>query len=721
MSAIFGLVRVNGDGLPRHALATMRSAAAAHGGDGSGAWTGSSAGLGQQLKRVTPEDASERQPLVSRDRMRVLVSDGRIDNRRELAGQLGLPRPSPDVPDSAFIMAAYERWGDDCADHLIGSFSFAVWDERRKRLLLARSPFGAKPVFFHQAADFVAFATMPRALFALPGVPRKLCLSSVADNLILVPPEPGASLFHGIRSLEPGHAVTVDHRGCRVREFWRPELRHELRLGRDEEYVAAFTELFNRVVADQLRSLTPVGVLMSGGLDSTSVAAMAAPLLARRGERLAAFTGAPRAGFREPDAPDWLVDEAPLAGTVAARYENIDLSVIRAKGLFLDGLDRYFDAAEMPYEGTASRVWYEEIMAEAQRRGIGVLLTGKCGNLTVSWNGGGLLRSLVSAGRWPAAWREARDRAPGGRARPAARVLASGGLIPQLPSGAQLAITRWRGNDDPLLARENWWAPVSPIHPEFAREQAVAARSRARACDHWLMRRIDTPASRLRRLMYDVHHISGVNGACSARYGVDIRDPTADTRIAEFCLSLPEEQYRRGGVPRSLIRRAMADRLPTEILVDERRGIDTADWFERLSGARVAVHEELRLLEQSETAAAVLDLPRMRRLADRFDAPAADLQQRMLDYRYVLERGLMTGRFLRWFDGGNALPDPVRRGWRGSPRRPPRPTTATRAGRGGKTARRLRPPTSRGTAPDAPRRTSARTDTPVAQGTCPRR
>ena len=105
----------------------------------------------------------------------------------------------------------------------------------------------------------------------------------------------------------------------------------------------------------------------------------------------------------------------------------------------------------------------------------------------------------------------------------------------------------------------------------------------------------------------------------------------------------------------------MADRLPPEILADARRGIDSADWFERLSRARIAVHEELRLLEQSETAAAVLDLPRMRRLADRFDAPAADLQQRMLDYRFVLERGLMTGRFLRWFDGGNALPDPVRR------------------------------------------------------------
>ena len=119
-----------------------------------------------------------------------------------------------------------------------------------------------------------------------------------------------------------------------------------------------------------------------------------------------------------------------------------------------------------------------------------------------------------------------------------------------------------------------------------------------------------------------VQRLAGVNGAFQALYGTDVRDPTADARIAEFCLSLPEEQFRSGGVSRRLIRRAMADRLPAEILASPRRGIDTADWFERLSGARARVFEALRLLEQSETASAVLDLPRMRRLADQLDQPA---------------------------------------------------------------------------------------------------
>jgi len=651
LSAIFGLVRVDGDGLPGQALEAMSSAQADHGGDGGGIWALGGAGLGQQLKFVTPEDRFERQPLVSPDGLRVLVSDGRIDNRPELCGELGLPWPVRAVPDSAFILAAYERWGTDCGQHLVGSFSFALWDAGQKRLLVARSPFGAKQVFFHQAAGFFAFATMPRALFALPGVPRRLCLESIADSLILVPLEPGASLFQGIRSLEPGHVLTVDRRGCQVRAFWRPELRHELRLRRDEEYVEAFTERFDRVVADHLRSLSPVGVLMSGGLDSTSVAATAAPLLARRGERLAAFTAAPRDGFREPGAPNWLVDEAPLASTVAARYENVDLSVIRTEGLFfLDRLDRFFDAAEMPWEAPACRVWYESIMAEAQCRGIRVLLTGKCGNWTISWNGSGLIRSLVGTGRWAAAWRETRALAPTSRVRPAASALVRGGLIPQLPWRVQLAIARRRQGDDPLIASEAWWAPLSPIHPEFARAQSVAERSRARGYDHWVRRRIDTPERRCDRLMH-VQRLTGINSACQALYATDIRDPTADARIAEYCLSLPEEQYRRMGISRWLIRRAMADRLPAEILASPRRGIDTADWFERMSGARTRVFDTLHLLEQSQTASTVLDLPRMRRLAEQMDRPAADPVQRMMDYRHVLERGLMMGRFLRWFEG----------------------------------------------------------------------
>jgi asparagine synthase (glutamine-hydrolysing) len=179
----------------------------------------------------------------------------------------------------------------------------------------------------------------------------------------------------------------------------------------------------------------------------------------------------------------------------------------------------------------------------------------------------------------------------------------------------------------------------------------VAERSRARACDHWLRRGSDTPAARRFRLM-DLQRDTGINSGYSALFGVDIRDPTADPRVAEFCLSLPEDQYCRSGVSRWLIRRAMADRLPAEILTSRRNGTPAADWFARRGGARARVCDELAVLERNETARAVLDLPRMRRLADRMDQPPAGQEQHTFDYSLVLQRGLMVGRFLRWFEDG---------------------------------------------------------------------
>ena len=207
MSAIFGLVAVGGDWLPGRALEAMRSALADHGGDGGGVWALGGAGLGQQLKLATPEDRFERQPLVSPDGLRVLVSDGRIDNRPELCRELGLRRA--DRPGFGVHPGRVRALGHRLRQHLVGSFSFAIWDAGLQRLLLVRSPFGAKPLFFHQAADFVAFATCPGRSSRSPACRAGCAWRAIADSLILVPMEPGTSLFRDIGSLEPGHALTV--------------------------------------------------------------------------------------------------------------------------------------------------------------------------------------------------------------------------------------------------------------------------------------------------------------------------------------------------------------------------------------------------------------------------------------------------------------------------------------------------------------------------------
>ncbi|HEV8711261.1 MAG TPA: hypothetical protein VGX03_00330 [Candidatus Binatia bacterium] len=183
MSAITGLFHFNNQLVTTADLERMNETLAAHGPDGSGLWRHGPIGLAQRLRCVTQEDRFEQQPLLGADGQLVLVSDARLDNRPELMRALDIPPPVNEQPDSAFILRAYEQWGQDCLHHLVGAYTFAVWDAREQRLLLVRSPFGGSVVFYHHTPEVFAFATMPKGLLALPFVPRLLNEERLADYL----------------------------------------------------------------------------------------------------------------------------------------------------------------------------------------------------------------------------------------------------------------------------------------------------------------------------------------------------------------------------------------------------------------------------------------------------------------------------------------------------------------------------------------------------------
>ena len=184
MSAIAGLLDCQGTPVERSSLERMSAALAAHGPDGAGVWQDASVGLLHRRTIFTPQDCLERQPLSSPDGQVVLTSAARLDNRPELAQSLSLLATQlADTPDSQFILQAYLRWGMDCPAHLIGDYSFALWDNRERALLLVRSPFSGRPLFYHASERLFAFATMPKGLFALPTVPRELDADYVARVL----------------------------------------------------------------------------------------------------------------------------------------------------------------------------------------------------------------------------------------------------------------------------------------------------------------------------------------------------------------------------------------------------------------------------------------------------------------------------------------------------------------------------------------------------------
>lgn len=654
MSAIFGLVNQSSEPVASANLERMNAALVTCGPDSSGIWTGGYVGLGQRLMCFTPEDRSERQPLVSADGQRVLVSDARIDNRLELAPELDIPPSGArDLPDSTFILSGYEKWGEDCVHHLVGVFTFALWDTRTQSLLIARSPITAPALFYFSAPQVFAFATMPKGLHALPFITRALNEEKLADMLVQSWASPTTTIYQGIHRLKTGHSLTVQRDGVKVKCFWRPDLKREIRLPGDEDYIAALDELLGRVVSDNLRSVTPVGAMMSGGLDSSSVAATAARLLKPQGERLTAFTEVPRAGFDGPVPYGRYADETPFVQAIAGMYDNLDLVLVHTNGrTFLDDLDRTFSHLEMPIRNVSNRVWGEAILQQAREGGIRVILDGGYGNLTISWDGSGLLPTLLRGGQWSRALRQARALAQRGAARSTFRALVGQGIMPLLPTPLWLAVGRLRGKPEARSRRP--WLASSPIHPDWAAAYKVDERAREHGRDFRLH---DTRDSR--EILYDAltsQDIGAYMTAYRSMFGVDSRWPLADLRLVEFCLALPEEQFVRDGEPRSLVRRAMAGRLPPQVLANRRRGLQAADWFERSTGARREIAAELEQLEQCDLARRALDLARMRRLVEQWPSSGWETERVRREYNNLLERGLTVGRFLRWIDESGTSP-----------------------------------------------------------------
>jgi asparagine synthase (glutamine-hydrolysing) len=647
MSAIFGLIHFDGRPAAARDLDLMGAALAAHGPDGNGSWTGEHVGLGQRLMCFTPEDRLERQPLVSTEGQYVLVADGRIDNRPELMHELDVqPAEAGDMPDSAFILRCYRKWGLECCRHLVGDFVFALCDSREGHVLIARSPMSTRSLFYHAAPGTFAFASAPKGLFALPWIPREIDRQYLADYLVRVPQEPGRCFFAGLGELQSGHTILVRRKGFTLRQYWQPDLFRETRFPRDSEYVEAFNTLFDRVIADHLRSLTPVGVMMSGGLDSSSVAVTAAGLLSPQGKRLATFTEVPRAGFDAALAHGRYADETPFVQAIGRKYDNLDLNLVRTNGcFFLDDIEPFFDANEAPFRAARNRVWWEAIMRQATCKGVRVLLTGLPGNFTISQGGEGLLPQLISQGKWIRATRQARAcaRQEGG---PSALKVLARGAMPLLPSPLWLIAARLRQPGNGVHRTSQPWRAYSPIHPEFARLHRVEERASPKGHSFHLRRPRSTRADRYECVQ---RAEPGLISRCyEALFGVQTRHPTGDVRIVEFCLSLPEEQYQLNGMSRSLIRRAMKDRLPPEVLANQRRGKQAADWFEAANAARFRMLDELARIEHSELAARALDLNRVRGLLRQM--PELDAGPVSFSYFGILAWAFMTGSFLRWFE-----------------------------------------------------------------------
>lgn len=631
MSAISGIWHLRGGADAERYCKAISDRQQAYGQIQSAVATHGDIAFARNLWPVLPEDVFDRQPIAGGQGRFLLVADVRLDNRAELAACLGLNSGEVvSLSDAALVMHGVERWGEGVVDRLYGDFALAIWDSSERQLILARDPTGQRPLHYFAARDVVAFASMPRALWGVDGVPRAIDERRVAELVAELRPPAAATHYDSIKRVPSGHVVRVTADGTQTRRYWDPPIR-ELRLASDDHYVAALRERIDRAVEARLRGADGlVASHLSAGYDSSTVTATAARLLQPSGKVLA-FTSAPRAGF-DGDVPRGRVaDESPYAAVTAALYSNVEHIVVRSTGTSqLSLLDRAHELAQYPVGQLSNNIWWSAINEEASRRGARVLLTGQVGNHTFSASGLGLLADLIRQGKWVRWWKEARLVVKKGPAR--WRGVLANSFGPWMPKPLWIQINALmlgastRANTPYLLVPH--WAreidnSINPGRDTLPPKNSYALRLA-------LLQSIDPGAFRK---------------AALAGWGIEERDPTADRALIEFCLSLPHDQLIKDGITRPLARRALADRLPHMILEDAPRGYQMADWHEALG--QEEARREVERVERCPVASSIINVATLRAMVENWPQGNWNGDRIVQEYRFGLLIALSAAHFIR--------------------------------------------------------------------------
>ena len=474
----------------------------------------------------------------------VAVADARIDDREGLGDTLGIPPAErAALTDAALILQAFMRWGTDCPRHLLGDYAFAVWDQRKRVLFCARDHIGARPLYYAHENDQFAFASVVEAVLAIAGMPDALDETMVATHLGSTRCSDTRTFFRSVRKLPPGHTLTVEASPhgwaaarVRVAQYWFPEQAPLARPTSDDACIEQFLHLYEQAVRDRCAG-GPVGTHLSGGLDSSSIAVLAARELRRQGRPPPlAFTWLP-GGDTVPKPA-----HAPEYALVDAVCQQEKLQVCHGAPSAEDLLALLALDGALPHVHV--HVNEEIVQRNAQARGVKVLLSGWGGDECVSYSGAGHHQQLLLSGRWRqlAAERRAANR-------PLLRFLAGVALpllLPSLPAALrQLRTGR--------TMRPSWF-----IDPTFARRVKPLATADART--------IGVRRAQLRRLRHG-HLAQRIEGwaASGARRGIEYRYPLLDRRLLEFALGLPPERFQRGEWHRWLMRHGLRTVLPPEV------------------------------------------------------------------------------------------------------------------------------------------------------------
>ena len=508
----------------------------------------------------------------------LIVTDLRLDCQAELASKLGYPL-SKAVSDEELVLASYERWGNHCVHHLVGDFAFVIWDADRQRMFCARDRFGIRPFYYFYTSQTFGFASSVKALLTTT-VDRELDENRIADFLAGIDVDWDSTFYRNIRRLAPGHFLVVSRKRQSLQRYYTLQSR-EVSKSTDVESAARLRTLLEEAVLSRLRGSRHAVCTLSGGLDSSSIACIAA-----RSQEASLFSFSNRYPHL-PECDEGSYIKAVVAATGAAAYfhDTSHLDPFSCLPAMLEEFAEPFLAPNL----FVSWSLYKEI----QKNGFEAVLDGHGGDETVS-HGYGRLKELAMAYRLMSlAWE-----------------------LMLLPSDGESKIGGWwrlvkRYSLSPL--RTALFSSLKPMIGVKTANECVSGPEPRRAslvCEE-LARRVSLndrraesfrnhPASGENENAMHLKILSGprqalqfeLNYSLGAAFGLELLYPFWDQRLVEFCTRLPADQKLRHGLTRAVLRRAMKGILPEQIRL-RRRKTDFTRNFVRGIVSGIAVIAEM--------------------------------------------------------------------------------------------------------------------------------
>ncbi|MGE3691698.1 MAG: asparagine synthase-related protein [Novosphingobium sp.] len=567
---------------------------------------------------------------------------GYFDNADEIARSLGCRFENT----SHLYGLAVERWGDQADEKIIGEYCAVVADRQSGSLRLARSPFRAAPLAYHNSERYVCAASVPRAIHAT-GLEIQLDEDHAADSALLNFSDQEASWFRGIRRVPLGSIVEI-RRGAprRLHKFYNLFSKPDIRLPRDEDYVEQAKHLLDEGIRVCLAGSRTPGSTLSSGLDSSQVVARAARFLPD-GYKLPTFTFHPESGWDGIVESTMNGNERPMVEAFAAMHPHVEPHFTDNAGYEHDHRwNDFFHVMGGAPTGLCNMYVFHGLFDQARARGCDMLLMAEWGNYTFSDRGDWVYVEQFLKGQWGKMWRGLKRKANDDRSQ--LRKFIALCLVPLLPDFLWKPMMHlWHRGYQP------WLELLTPLTREF-REKSGAQQRYDRS---GLVTDRYQPLNRRhsQELLYQNEECeaSEIYQGFEQIYGVAMRDPTAYRPLIEFCYGLPVEVFNRDGETRWLAKQMAKGIMPEEQRQNRSNGRWDADWHLRISRRQDDYLRELASIERDPELGAMIDVPRLRNALERLPDKTTLQKDILYPVAITLPRALITARFIRYVNGSN--------------------------------------------------------------------